>query len=81
MDTALPAAAAAEWPCLDGIGARRCVDSRRLGRATPAVRPWIDLSVRGRAAEATLAAVDDAFRQDRPFGLTEPLVGSAHQVE
>src|SRR5260370_738588 len=55
---------AAERPCRDGVGACRCVGRDVLGRAHgPFGR--INLSVRGRAAEATLAAAYDALRQDR----------------
>src|SRR5207253_1297065 len=55
---------AAERPCRDGAGAYRYVGRDLLGRAHgPFGR--IDLSVRGRAAEATLAAAYDALRQDR----------------
>src|SRR6266446_9922368 len=55
---------AAERLYRDGVGACRCVGRDVLGRAH---RPFgrIDLSVRGRAAEATLAAAYDALRQDR----------------
>jgi len=61
-------AAGGSWllngPCRDGVGACRCVGRDVLGRAHgPFGR--IDLSVRGRAAEATLAAAHDALRQDR----------------
>jgi hypothetical protein len=53
---------AVERPCRDGVGACRCVGGDVLGRAHgPFGR--IDLSVRGRAAEATLATVHDALRQ------------------
>ena len=63
---------APERPCRDGVGTCRCVGRDVLGRAHGSFGR-IDLSVRGRGAEAALAAGHDAFRADRlvrPDGAT-----------